>query len=199
MGVAEERRERRRIAKRVAIRSVAVRLALEHGLEAATVEAIAEAADISPRTFFNYFPTKDEVFDLEPHQWTRAEILAELRARPVDEPPLNSMHAVVKAMAEAAAFPDLHGELELLQELYRRHPELYARIRLMDEIDDTMKALADEIAARTGADADRDIGPGLLVAASFAAMQTAEQRARTSGRPLDEHLDEAFALLRKGF
>ncbi|GAA1969502.1 TetR/AcrR family transcriptional regulator [Amycolatopsis minnesotensis] len=198
MSMAEERRERRRIAKRVAIRAVAVRLALEHGLEAATVEAIAEAADISPRTFFNYFATKDELFDLEPHQWTREEILAELRARPVDEAPLASMHAVVKAMAEAAAFPDLHGELELLQELYRRHPELYARIRLMDEIDDTMKALADEIAARTGTDADLDVRPGLLVAASFAAMQTAEQRARTSGRAFDEHLDEAFTLLRQG-
>lgn len=43
-----------------AIHEAAAGLALEHGLEGATVEAIATAAGVSPRTFFNYFPAKED-------------------------------------------------------------------------------------------------------------------------------------------
>lgn len=53
-------RERRRAETWLAIHEAAATLALERGLENATVEATAEAAGISPRTFFNYFATKDD-------------------------------------------------------------------------------------------------------------------------------------------
>jgi AcrR family transcriptional regulator len=53
-------RERRRSETWGAIHEAAATLALERGLEDATVEAIAESAGISPRTFFNYFATKDD-------------------------------------------------------------------------------------------------------------------------------------------
>ncbi|MFC6881675.1 MULTISPECIES: helix-turn-helix domain-containing protein [Actinomadura] len=86
MDAGEARRERRRVARRVAIRGAAVRLALERGgPDAVTVEEISEAADISPRTFFNYFTSKDRAFSIEPHQWTTEEIVAELRAADTGE------------------------------------------------------------------------------------------------------------------
>ncbi|MEE6274273.1 TetR/AcrR family transcriptional regulator [Georgenia wangjunii] len=53
-------RERRRSETWMSIHEAAASLALERGLENATVEAVAEAAGVSPRTFFNYFATKDD-------------------------------------------------------------------------------------------------------------------------------------------
>ncbi|MEU9124939.1 TetR family transcriptional regulator [Streptomyces sp. NPDC048506] len=185
------------MAKRAAIRAAAVRLALEHGLEAATVDAISEAADISPRTFFNYFATKDEAFSIEPHQWTTEEIVGELRDRPAGEAPAESMRAVIKAMAEAAGFAHFAQEWELLQELYRRHPELFARIRVT-QVDATITALTDMLAARIGTDPTQDLYPAMLVNASFAALQTAENLFRTHGGALDALIDEAFNLLVRG-
>ncbi|WP_159792441.1 TetR/AcrR family transcriptional regulator [Puerhibacterium puerhi] len=52
-------RERQKQARADAIVDAAQRLVLAHGLDAVTVEAIAEEAGVSPRTFFNYFDTKD--------------------------------------------------------------------------------------------------------------------------------------------
>jgi AcrR family transcriptional regulator len=53
------RRQRKKLDTRKSIERAAVHIALEHGYEAATAEAIARRADISLRTFFNYFPSKD--------------------------------------------------------------------------------------------------------------------------------------------
>ncbi|KIF79776.1 TetR family transcriptional regulator, partial [Streptomyces sp. 150FB] len=55
-------RERKKQATRTALAEAAVRLAAEHGAENVTVEAISEAAGVSPRTFFNYFDSHDDAF-----------------------------------------------------------------------------------------------------------------------------------------
>ena len=63
------RRERKKLRTRALIQKEALRLFLEKGVEATTIEEIAEAADIAPSTFFNYFPTKEDVVlqdDLDP-------------------------------------------------------------------------------------------------------------------------------------
>src|SRR5947209_10773513 len=54
-------RERKKLMTRALIQKEAIRLFLERGFEATTIEEIAEAAEISPSTFFNYFPTKEDV------------------------------------------------------------------------------------------------------------------------------------------
>ena len=64
-----------------------------------TVEAIADAAGVSPRTFFNYFSSKeDAIVGIAPAQ--SSALLADLLARPEDEPPLGALRAVVLAAAE---------------------------------------------------------------------------------------------------
>ncbi|TFC50781.1 TetR family transcriptional regulator [Cryobacterium sp. TMT2-17-1] len=52
-------RERKRLATRRAIQRAVLTLSCERGLEKVTVEDISRLADVSPRTFFNYFPSKD--------------------------------------------------------------------------------------------------------------------------------------------
>lgn len=198
MDPSAARRQRRQVARRVQIRGAAIRLALDRGgPDAVTVEEISEAADISPRTFFNYFPTKDDAFSIEPHQWTTAEIVAELRARPLDEAVAVSVRETVKAMARAADFAHLAEEWELLQELYRRHPGLFSRMRL-DQVDATIAALAAEVAERVGPPRSAGMYPSLLVGAAFAALQAAENHGRVDPRDLDDLLDEAFDMLIAG-
>lgn len=53
-------RERKRLATRRAIQRAALQVVRDRGLDGATVDEIARLADVSPRTFFNYFPTKED-------------------------------------------------------------------------------------------------------------------------------------------
>ena len=106
--VATGLRERKKQAVKTALEQTALRLFMEKGYENTTVEEISEAVDVSTRTFFRYFATKDEV--LFAHQ---AERLAAIRTffaeRPAHEPPADTVRAVVDFFAE-----DLAANADLL-------------------------------------------------------------------------------------
>jgi len=95
-------RERKKLATRRSLRRVALDLVAEHGFANVTVEDIAAAADVSPRTFFNYFPSKEAaVLGADPDR------AAALRERVVHEAPggpvLDALRAVMADEAQAVA------------------------------------------------------------------------------------------------
>ncbi|AWB88526.1 TetR/AcrR family transcriptional regulator [Salinibacterium hongtaonis] len=117
-------RERKRIATRHAIQRAAVELVVEHGL-AVTVEEIAQRADVSPRTFFNYFPTKEDALLGGPP----AAPSGEERERFVHAGPDSDLLCDFAVMfAAASQHATLDPEVQRLRRLLvRSHPELAAR------------------------------------------------------------------------
>jgi AcrR family transcriptional regulator len=187
-----ERRLRRRIEKRQAIRMAAVRLALDGGIEAATVEAISAAADISPRTFFNYFAAKEEALVMEPI-WQPDELVDILGRRPADEPVFRSLQAVMREMA--VRIQPVWADAQPFMELRNRHPELVAKARAIDETK-VMETILGAVKSRPGVTSA--IHARLLVIGAFGAMISAIQESLEGGREVEDLLDEAFALLENG-
>jgi AcrR family transcriptional regulator len=77
-------RERKRAHSRATAVDVAMRLFAERGYDAVTVADICAAADIAPRTFFRYFPTKDDVL-AEPARQMAARLTAAIAAAPAEQ------------------------------------------------------------------------------------------------------------------
>jgi AcrR family transcriptional regulator len=83
-------RERKKAQTRRALQDTAVVLFAEQGFDHTTVEEIADACDVSPRTFFRYFASKEDVLFATADERLQS-LLDALAARPPDEPPLRSM------------------------------------------------------------------------------------------------------------
>src|SRR3954469_6672025 len=90
------RRERKKQRTREALVNAAFRLFSEKGFEATTVEEIADAVDVSSRTFFRYFASKEDVV-LTFQEEQQAMFLERLRARPATEPVVTALkHAAIE-------------------------------------------------------------------------------------------------------
>lgn len=190
-------RARKKEQTRRALRDAAVRLVQERGLDKVTVEDIAEAAEVSPRTFFNYFRTKeDAIVGVDPQEI--AEVRAAVAARPAAEPPIVALGKVmIDRFADLDA--DRVRQWQLRMAVVRSDPRLFgANAARFAEYE---RALTEVIAERTGLDADTDPYPALLVAATTAVVRTAVLRWRTgaSGRSLAAELTNAIDLLASGF
>src|SRR5918912_1787873 len=115
------RRERKKLETRRALASAALHLAAERGPDQVTIEDIAEAADVSVRTFFNYFSSKEEaIIGWDPTGQT--EVATKLLDRPASEPPLLAMRNVVHELIANA--PDWADERALRHRPVREHPSL---------------------------------------------------------------------------
>jgi AcrR family transcriptional regulator len=159
-------RERKRTRTRLMIQTEALRLFGEKGYAQTTVEEIADAAAISPRTFFRYFPSKEDVVMWDEYDPLALELV---QSRPDDEPLAETFRAVIR---------------ETLGGLYRRDPErLLARVRLSVTVPELRARFFDEqahgieelttlLAAKRGAAVDdltlRVVGAALLGAVSVA-------------------------------
>lgn len=160
-------RERKKRATREALSRAALRLALEHGLDNVRVEAIAAAAGVSPRTFNNYFSSREQAICAL--RVERAErVAAALRDRPAGEPLAEAIvHAVVEQQAGSTE-PDK----EMIR-LIRSTPLL--RGELLKHVAAIGRPLAEAIAERAGLDPERDLGPRVVAAAVHGAMGVATE------------------------
>jgi AcrR family transcriptional regulator len=95
-------RERKKQETRQRLRGAALQLVAERGMDRVTVDDIAAAADVSARTFFNYFSTKEEAVVGSEPEWME-HIAAVLAARPEGEAPLFALHAVLDEIAHLLA------------------------------------------------------------------------------------------------
>jgi AcrR family transcriptional regulator len=161
-------RERKKARTRAAIREQALRLIQEQGYEATTVEQIAAAAEVSPATFFRYYPTKEDVvlqddFDLV--------TLEALEAQPSELGPIAAFRAAAAATWEQMSQADIERFRETTQ-LTFAVPEI--RSRALDEFVRTLDVISGALAARLGRDqsdfATRNIAGAILGVVMTAAM-----------------------------
>ena len=175
-------RERKKIKTRQAIRREAFRLIEQNGYAATTVEQIAEAADVSPSTFFRYFGSKESLLladDLDPL------ILQALKAQPRELSPAQAFRRAYQAVL--AELPEDQLEFESTrQRLMFSIPELKAA--MYDEYYRTVMVVAEAIAHRIGRAADDfevRVFAGALTGAMMAAFDNAPKTADTIFRALD--------------
>ena len=139
-------RERKKARTRAAIRAQAIRMFAAQGYAATTVEQIAEAADISPSTFFRYFPTKEAVVVTD--EWDPL-IIESFRSQP---PELTVIQAFRRAIRESFVQTPLTEE-ELQEQRLRHsllHTEPELRSAMLEEFVASFDLFSGLIAERVG-------------------------------------------------
>ena len=188
-------RERKKARTRAAIREHALRLFGEQGYPATTVEQIAAAAEVSPATFFRYFPTKEDVvlqddFDIV--------TLAALEAQPAELSQIAAFRAAAVASLAAMSPRDQQRFTETMR-LTAIVPEI--RARALDEFARTIDGIAEALARRTGRDpgdfATRTMAGAIIgVIMSATAPWTASDRDDIPG--IFARIDASLAQLEAG-
>jgi AcrR family transcriptional regulator len=163
-------RERKKRATRLALQRAALHLVAESGLEQVTVEEIAAEADVSPRTFFNYFATKEDALSAVDREAV-AESCEALAARPAEEAPLAALRAVFVGRAEQTVIDSEFWRYRAV--VAQAYPDLFARVLGASVAADHQ--IAQVLAARMGVDARTDPRPLLLAGVSSVARRTAMQ------------------------
>jgi len=91
-------RERKKARTREALQEAAMDLFTRQGFDRTTVEEIADACEVSPRTFFRYFPTKEDALFADSDA-RRERLLAVLADQPLGEPPFRVLRAAMRVLA----------------------------------------------------------------------------------------------------
>jgi len=125
-----------------------MRLFREQGWEETTVEQIAEAAEVSPSTFFRYFPTKEDVVLLDEYDGL---IVEAFRAQPPELTPIQALRTAMREVFGNMTAQEQEEENERVR-LSREVPEL--RAARLDELIRTMLLMADIVGERVGRSAD---------------------------------------------
>jgi AcrR family transcriptional regulator len=141
-------RERKKARTRATIRQHALRLFREQGYYATTIEQIADAAEVSPATFFRYFPTKEDVVLQDDFDVIS---LGALENQPPELGPIAAFRAAAAETLAALSADDMARFRETI-ELTAAIPEV--RARSIDEFVRTINQITGAIALRTGRPAD---------------------------------------------
>ncbi|MFF3689524.1 TetR family transcriptional regulator [Streptomyces sp. NPDC002187] len=188
-------RERTRRAVQAEIVATAMRLFLERGFEATTMEQIAGEIGISRRSLFRYFGTKEDIV-LGDHAESGRVLQAALEARPADEPPWEALRAALKALVESLPY----SPEDFLKITSMLHASPSLRARQLDKQQQWMDLLVPDIARRLGAEEDAlaEVRARALVACALACSAIAtETWVRSNGTvDMEQVFDEAVAAVR---
>ncbi len=182
-------RERKKQETRAALCRATLDLALRDGYDAVTVDAIAEAAHVSPRTFRNYFSSKEDAVLslLADVEQLHADTFLD---RPVDEPVLDSLEAAAINLLQSG--PDVEKTMAATR-MITEHPSLTAHAAVVHRR--TSQQVLEEIARRLGRDPDTDLLPRLIFHASRAVTASAVELLVHGTEPAED----PSALIRQGF
>ena len=195
-------RERKKLATRRSLRRIALDLIAERGFTHVTVEDIAAAADVSPRTFFNYFPSKEAaLFGADPDRITalRERIVAEAPGESV----LDALRTVMVSDARTVAseLTELGGDpADWLRRIKEARKDPHMRAAHAAQMAMVERAVTEALAERLGTDPELDPYPGLLAATAAGVLRASITFwAGTGGSvPLDQLVGLAFGALADG-
>ncbi|MFJ2931729.1 TetR/AcrR family transcriptional regulator [Streptomyces sp. NPDC087219] len=181
---------------REALSEAALRLVLERGPAGVSVEDVTDAVGVSRRTFSRYFGSKEEAA-LDGFRADCARINEALAARPVSETPLTAYRAALRTWLADPVIPAWHRREGVREVLRLAETEAPLRAVLRRVLLEGEAASVRLVAARIGADPERDLRPAVAVG-SGAATLLAATRAWVIGGPreaLPALVEEAFGLL----
>jgi len=150
-------RARKKRAAREAIAATARRLFAERGFDAVTVAEIAAAADVSEKTVFNHFPTKEDLAFAGREQGL-VQLVADIRDRPPGTPVLDVFRALTATVIDVLV---ARGDEELLTaaKIIRSSPTLQERLTAGWE---SGAAVVTAAVAETSGAAEDDLVPGIV-------------------------------------
>ncbi|MCW8378733.1 TetR family transcriptional regulator [Streptomyces justiciae] len=192
-------RERRRVQTQREIHVAALRLAQEHGFDKVTVDMISAEAGVSPRTFFNYFPTKEAAVLVAPPGELPEPLVAEFVERGAAHPRDVLTDVTRLLVRDLADNPPQRVEMHAVFELSHRHPALLAG--LLARFDGFQRSIADAVGQRLGQPAEEEV-PVLIAALALAAVRTGLERWAREESAGDEddspvpHVERSAELLR---
>ncbi|GAA4908802.1 TetR family transcriptional regulator [Streptomonospora salina] len=206
-------RERKKAATRRTLQRAAVRLAVEHGSENVTVDDITTAADVSKRTFFNYFSSKDEAIvgdgPPRPDQEAREVFVAQGPTGDLlDDLKVFLLSPLAGPGSDDEAPSQRLADIRERKRLVQQEPQLTPRI--MATFAGIERYVGDSVAERLGEDPD-DIRPQIVASLGITAMRFSMRRlythsgddgsagSRDDTAELRMLFDQAFDALRRTF
>lgn len=203
MKINEElgRRERKKLMLREALIEAAYNLFEEKGFDDTRVEDITDVVDVSSRTFFRYFSSKEDIV-LDYQEVEHNEIISALESRPQGELILTTLRrAVVEVVhgCERGSYGLDSNRFQVLKHLIRGHPLVCARN--LERMRDRKQALIKILAAKMRVDPTLDNRPGLVANTLEYAYSTAYdiwKELPCGKRMYSAVLDEVFEAIESG-
>jgi AcrR family transcriptional regulator len=185
-------RERKKQKTRETIAKVALELFAEHGYEHTTIAEIAEAAEVSPRTIFAYFPSKEDIFFCELPA-TQERLAQALRDRPAGTTTLDVLRDFIVDSLSPDPNSALRKTIIANDETLSRNKR--ARFAPLERL--TIEAIAEDL--HTGPD---DIRPQIVAASLLAAFDAVHDSTAApesfSQEKAEAVIDDVLAFLRGG-